>query len=144
MKKIREKLLLLFLNLTWITLINARCESTEMVDGRRRCVVDCQWGNRVCECDVGYEECEFSLVVDELHSFVSYQILGVNPEQIRGSHGTVYNLNSVTGNGEAVRAGRTCSNYLDNSVANCTEPNWVDGKTFKVMLAINGEFPVQL
>ena len=40
----------------------ARCESNSVTsNGKRCCVVDCKWGNRVCECEAGYDECQFSL-----------------------------------------------------------------------------------
>ena len=94
------------------------------------------------ECPPGFEECEFSMDLDELKSFVSYQILlDDERDQVRGSHGTIYNLDSVTGEPVAVRQGRTCSNYTDKSTVNCTEPNWVDGKNFKVIITLNGVIP---
>ena len=143
MEIIRGALLLLTLNLITCVLINGVCDSVSKESGDRdRCVVKCEWGDHVCECPPGFEECEFNMDVDEIKSFVSYQILRNNErKQLRGSHGTIYNLDSVTGEPVAVRMGRTCSNYTDNSTVQCTEPNWVDGINFKVMIAINGVVP---
>ena len=143
MEIIRRGLLLLLLNLTCAILINAECDSTSTGAGdRAHCVVTCGWGDHVCECPTGFQECEFNMDLDELKSFVSYQILLDNERnQVRGSQGTIYNLNSVTGEPVAVRENRTCSNFRDNSIVNCTEPNWVDGKNFKVILSLNGVVP---
>ena len=96
----------------------------------------------MCECPVGFEECEFTMDVHELKSFISYQILLDNEgKQVRGFDGTIYNLDNVTGEAVPVRANRTCSNFMDRSKANCTEPNWVDGTNYKVTIAINGVIP---
>ena len=143
MEIFRGALLLLILNLICPILINAVCDSISKGLGNRdHCVVKCEWVDHVCECPPDYEECEFNMDIDELKSFVSYQILRDNDRnQVRGSHGTIYNLDSITGEPVAVRSGTICSDYTDNSTVQCTEPNWVDGINFKVIKAINGVIP---
>ena len=120
-----------------ITLINATCKETRTVDGRQRCIVSCDYGVKVCECEVGYE-CEFSLNIERLTTFTSYRILG-GLERRLGISGVSYNINS-SGHEEPSGSG-DCSNYLDSSMFNCTEPNWVDGKNYRSIIALNGLVP---
>ncbi|KAI6650315.1 L-ascorbate oxidase-like [Oopsacas minuta] len=136
---LREVLLLVLLYITWITTVSATCQSTEIVDGKKRCVVECGWGDRVCECEVGYDECELTMTATQIKTFASYQVLGVKPNQILGSAGTVYNLDNVTGEPIPV-INSTCKNYIDNSTF-CITPNWVDGKNYKVVYTLNGVIP---
>ena len=118
----------------------ASCLSNTVVDEKSRCVVDCKWGNRVCECDTGYDECQFSLEIDEFYSFTSYEILGNEETQVRGTHGVIYSINS-TGHAVPISTTGKCSSYEHNPTYNCTIPNWTNSLNFKVIIGINGLLP---
>ena len=119
----------------------ARCESNSVTsNGKRRCVVDCKWGNRVCECEAGYDECQFSLDIGEMYSFTSYEILGNEETQVRGSHGVIFSINA-TGHAVPISTNSKCSNYESNPTYNCTVPNWTNGRDFKVIIGVNSLLP---
>ena len=120
-----------------ITLINSDCTDKRTVDGRQRCIVNCGYGVKVCECEVGYE-CEFSLNIERLTTFTSYRIIG-GLDRILGISGVSYHINA-SGYETASGVG-DCSNFRDSSVFNCTEPNWVDGKNYRSIIAVNGLVP---
>ena len=120
-----------------ITLINSFCIQRTTVDGRERCIVNCDYGVKVCECEAGYE-CEFSLNIERLTTFTSYRILG-GFERRLGISGVSYHINS-SGDEVPVAIG-DCQNYRDNSTFQCTEPNWVDGENYRSIIAVNGLVP---
>ena len=126
----RALLLLVLLGVTW-SRTEAACDSTSIVDGRNRCVVKCGFGDRVCECAVGFEECELTLVTAEIKTSASYLVVGDKPNQVLRPGSNLYNIDSVTGEAFSVTDG-TCDNYTDTSEFNCIEPNFVDGKTTKL------------
>ena len=132
-------LLLVLLSVTW-TLIEGVCESTKVVEGRNRCIVKCDYGDRICECEVGYKECELTLVAAEIKTSSSYLIVGEKPNQVLRPNSNLYNLDNVTGEAFSVVNG-TCQDYTDTTKFTCIEPNWVDGKNFKVVLTLNGVIP---
>ena len=121
----------------------ARCESNFIADNQKsRCVVDCKWGNPTCECESDYDECQFSLDIDELHSFTSYEILGDKRTLIRGSHGVIFNINS---SGHAVPVPtflpQKCRDFENNEDYNCTVPNWTNSLSFRLIIGVNGQLP---
>ena len=119
----------------------ARCEANSVTsNGKRRCVVDCKWGNRVCECEAGYDECQFSLDIDEMYSFTSYEILGNEETVVKGTHGVIYSINA-TGHAVPISTGSKCSDYESNPTYNCTIPNWTNSRDFKVIIGVNGLLP---
>ena len=135
----RVLLLLVLLVVTW-SKTEAACDSTEIVDGRNRCIVTCGYGDRVCECAVGFEECELTLITAEIKTSASYLVVGERPSQVLRPGSNIYNLDSVTGEAFSITNG-TCQDYTDTSQFNCIEPNWVDGKNFKLVLTLNGVIP---
>ena len=116
----------------------SNCSQKVLINGRERCMVQCGYGNKVCECDRSSEECMFTLNIERLTTFTSYRIIGES-NRILGISGVSYYINS-TGNENPLTIGE-CSNYLDNSTSQCTEPNWVDGKNYRSIIAINGIIP---
>ena len=119
----------------------AKCESNSVTsNGKRRCVVDCKWGNRVCECEAGYDECQFSLDIDEMYSFTSYEILGNEETLVKGTHGVIYSINA-SGHAVPISTGSKCSNFESNPTYNCTIPNWTNSRDFKVIIGVNGLLP---
>ena len=132
----RVLLLLVLLGVTW-SRTEAACDSTEIVNGRNRCIVTCGYGERVCECAVGFEECELTLVTAEIKTSASYLVVGDKPNQVLRPVSNIYNLDNVTGEAFSVVPG-VCDS---TSEFNCIEPNFVDGKNFKVVLTLNGVIP---
>lgn len=137
----------------WMTLLltvllstqecDARCESSSNAAGERsRCVVDCKWGSPACECESNYDECQFSLDIDELHSFTSYEILGDRRTMVRGSHGVIFSINS-TGHAVPVQTflPQKCLNFENNEQYNCTIPNWTNSLSFRMFIGVNGQIP---
>ena len=108
-----------------------------------RHVVECGYGIPVCECRASATVCEFDLEVDEIRSFTRYVRYenGEGPDAIivRGTQGVVFFINESTGEPEPVRKGRICSNYANTE--NCTDPQFVDGKTYRAIIAVNGQVP---
>ena len=135
----RLLLLLVLLGVTW-SRTEAVCDSTEIVNGRNRCIVKCGFGDKVCECAVGFEECELTLVTAEIKTSASYLVVGEKPNEVLRPGSNIYNINATTGEAFAIKSG-VCGDYTNNSQHNCTEPNWVDGKNFKVVLTLNGVIP---
>ena len=136
----QRMLLTAFMALLFLRNCEARCISNTIVDEKSRCVVDCKWGNRVCECETGYDECQFSLDIDEFYSFTSYEILGNEDTQVRGTHGVIYSINS-TGHAVPISTTGKCSNYENNPTYNCSIPNWTNSLNFKVIIGVNGLLP---
>ena len=108
-----------------------------------RHVVDCGYGVPVCECRQTAEECEFDLEVDEIRSFTRYRLYenneGGESIAIRGTQGVVFFINDTTGEPVPVSEGRACSNFAMRD--QCTDPQFVDGKTYRLIIAVNGQVP---
>lgn len=103
----------------------------------------CGYGMRVCECSERARICSFFLEVDEIMTFTSYQKLRVGEHEglyVRGKQAVVYNIDEETGEAQNHPAfeGNTCAT-INNS--QCTNPQFVDGKTYRMVIAVNGEIP---
>ena len=101
---------------------------------------DCGCGKQVCECRYDVKSCIFHLEVDEIRTFTSYQKYEVNGTTImyvRGAKGSVHFIDD-NGNIQPAQATGTCAN-LDYTM--CTEPQFVDGKTYRLGIAVNGQIP---
>ena len=119
-----------------ISLVYSSCSQKIMVDGRLRCVVSCGYGEKVCECEAGYE-CEFYLSIERLTSFTSYRILNGMSRRL-GISGVNYYINTE---GDELPVGEAeCSNYTNTAIP-CTGPNWVDGRNYRSIIAVNGLVP---
>ena len=102
----------------------------------------CEYGKSSCECNETAEFCIFNLEIDEIQTFTSYEKLFVNePTGIvtRGFEGVGYYFNEsgipvTLGNPER----QQCAT-LNNT--NCTNPQLVDGKTYRMAIAVNGQIP---
>ena len=109
--------------------------SSEFVD-----VPDCGYGERVCECKYNAKACTLYLEIDEIRTFASYQKYRVNDTTImfvRGAKGSVHFIDD-TGTIRPTNPTSTCAN-LDEDM--CTEPQFVDGKTYRLGIAVNGQIP---
>ena len=132
------------------------CLGVHMVTGQiDRDVVQCGLQQRVCECREDADECEFSLVIEELQTFVSYKIkrpitfsssqIGQSQEY-RLEEGTPYYLNAsgylqpwIDADDDEVAA---CLTFNENfGGIKCTVPQTVDGKTYRPFIGVNGLVP---
>ena len=100
----------------------------------------CEYGNPTCECDANVDVCKFNLEIDEIRTFTSYQKLSVDEPTgiaMRGSQGVIYYFGD-DGTPTPLQTDRTCS--MQDS-AKCTYPQFVDGKTYRLAIAVNGQIP---
>ena len=101
---------------------------------------DCGYGKRVCECKSTAKSCTFSLEIDEIRTFTSYQLNKINNDTImfvRGVKGTIHFIDD-SGTVKPVNSRGTCS-VLDDTM--CSEPQFVDGKTYRLGISVNGQIP---
>ena len=119
-----------------------------------RHVVPCGVQQRVCECRQDADECEFTLVIEELQTFVSYKIeeeVTFAGETVdRGTpnysleEGTPYYLNASgflqSGlDADEIAACQTKTEQFNT--IKCTVPQTVDGKTYRPYIGVNGLVP---
>ena len=115
-----------------------------------RHVVQCDTQRKVCECRETADECEFSLLIEELHTFMSYEVKRMSTDGViltREEEGKPFYFNST---------GHLIPSFLfrddeddtdcvifdeDFSGARCTTPLTVDGKTYRPLIAINSLIP---
>ena len=100
---------------------------------------NCEYGNPTCECSSLVEVCTFNLEIDEIRTFTSYQKLVMDEPTgiaMRGTEGVIYYFGD-DGKPTPLQ-NRTCSTQ-DNT--NCTYPQFVDGKTYRLAVAVNGQIP---
>ena len=118
-------------------LYNARDHLLTLIQTPRdRHVVDCGYAVPVCECRRSADECEFDLEVDEMRTFTSYQTFSAGGKTFRGTIlGVIFNIND-DGDLQPIRDNTLCS---DNP--NCTNPLLVDGKSYRLVFAVNGQMP---
>ena len=117
--------------------------SLTMVETTDIDIPSCGYGSRVCECSRRASICTFFLEIDEIRTFTSYQKFGVGEDEglfVRGKQGVIYNIDEGTGEGQSHpnHQGRTCATINNTQ---CTNPQFVDGKTFRMAIAVNGEIP---
>jgi len=102
--------------------------------------LNCEYGKPTCECRANVDLCTFNLEIDEIRTFTSYQKLLVDgPTGIatRGSQGVIYYFDE-DGTPTPLQRNRTCSTQ---DSAKCTYPQFVDGKTYRLTIAVNGQIP---
>ena len=101
----------------------------------------CEYGNSSCECKEEADVCIFNLEIDEIQTFTSYQKFFVNePTGIatRGFEGVGYYINE---SGIPLPLGDPRAQCATLNNANCTSPQFVDGKTYRMAIAVNGQIP---
>lgn len=126
-----------------------------------RHIVPCGPQQKVCECRETADECEFTLLVEELQTFVAYELEGpddnpgfVSAEQvalrdvsIRLEEGKPFYINS---SGYIVPSfisrdddgDSDCVTFNEDfEGVECTVPLTVDGRTYRPCIAINGQVP---
>ena len=100
----------------------------------------CVHGNPSCECNANADVCTFNLEIDEIRTFTSYQKLSQDAGRgiaMRGTQGVIYYLDD-NGTPQPLQEDRKCA-VLDT--AECTDPQFVDGKTYRLAIAVNGLIP---
>lgn len=101
----------------------------------------CSHGTPVCECKPEAETCVFNLEIDEIRTFTSYRKIPSGSEyDVQDTHGVVY---SIGADGEIrplkQHKDRYCAKHLN--FVNCSEPQFVDGKTYRMAIGVNGQIP---
>ncbi|PFX15861.1 Laccase-16 [Stylophora pistillata] len=102
--------------------------------------LNCEYGNPTCKCRKWKKVCIFNLEIDEIRTFTSYQKLSDDEPTgiaLRGAQGVSYYFDRH-GIPLPLQSNRTCST-LDR--AKCTYPQFVDGKTYRLAIAVNGQIP---
>ncbi|XP_067019270.1 uncharacterized protein [Acropora muricata] len=102
--------------------------------------LNCEYGNPSCECDANVDVCRFNLEIDEIRTFTSYRKLSVDETTgiaIRGPEGVIYYFGD-DGKPTPLQTDRTCSMQ---DITKCTYPQFVDGKTYRLAIAVNGQIP---
>ena len=103
-------------------------------------ILNCEYGKPACECEKENETCRFNLEIDEIKTFTSYrkifedELTGV---AMRGTKAVIYYF-AENGTALPLNLDPPCS-MLDNT--NCTNPQFVDGKTYRLAIAVNGQIP---
>lgn len=101
----------------------------------------CNHGTPVCECKPEADTCIFNLEIDEIRTFTSYRKIPIGSEyDVQDTHGVVY---SIGADGEQrpleQHKERYCAKQFNS--ANCSEPQFVDGKTYRMAIGVNGQIP---
>ncbi len=106
-------------------------------------LLKCGYGIPICECHPSAKVCVFNLEVDEIMTFTSYKKYPVSAGDglfIRGGAGVIYQINK-NGNTEPLEQyqSKFCANI--SNAADCTDPQFVDGKTYRMAIGVNGQIP---
>ena len=102
-----------------------------------RDVVECGFHNPVCKCNKDADECEFDFEVDELRTFTRYPTYPSS--KVRAPHEVLVYIDD-DGSVKALdpRDDNNCANL---SSTDCTEPQFVDGTSYRLALSVNGRIP---
>ena len=120
--------------------------------------VPCGTQQKVCQCRETADECEFTLLIEEIHTFVAYELDTSNEDYVptqddqqntltREEEGTPFYINStgylvpsfthIDGDGDL-----DCNTFdEDFKTVKCNIPLTVDGKTYRPVVAVNGQVP---
>ena len=103
----------------------------------------CGFENPICTCKESASTCIFNLEIDEIQTFTSYQKLRHDDRSsmyIRGTQGVSYFIKDGVEKSHKAYNGRSCSKQTFNETR-CTYPQYVDGKTFREAIGVNGQIP---
>ena len=103
----------------------------------------CGYETPVCECNPEADICIFNLEIDEIRTFTSYQKFPVGAGEgifVRGNQGVIYSIGS-DGEQKPLRQyeERECAKNF--SPTKCSYPQFVDGKTYRMAIGVNGLIP---
>ncbi len=105
----------------------------------------CGYGKPVCECRDTAAVCIFNLEIDEIRTFTSYRKYLVDEGEgmfVRGVQGVLYHINNGTIEYLPQYSDRHCAK--DFTPAECSDPQFVDGKPIEWLLASTGRYQDQL
>ena len=122
------------------TVYNSKIEKEINLEWVHQETLTCEYGNPSCKCMAHAEICKFYLEVDEVRTFTSYQKLSVDEPTgiaLRGAEGVSYYFDK-NGIRLPLQSNRTCSTLDPDK---CTYPQFVDGKTYRMAISINGLIP---
>jgi FtsP/CotA-like multicopper oxidase with cupredoxin domain len=116
--------------------------------------VECRDQQATCECDSTKKTCHFRLEIEELRTFASYIVGSDGEERTRGIAGDTYYYSSkgfatsLPGQSKPknVLEYGNCWNKNINKIEdfkshNCSIPMIVDGRTYRMYIAVNGQLP---
>lgn len=104
----------------------------------------CGYGVPVCECNENATTCIFNLEIEEIMSFSSYKKFEINSTEglyIRGAQGVLYSINNETGEPQPHPAYSSRDCAKKENTDQCSSPQFVDGKTYRMIIAVNGQVP---
>ena len=94
-----------------------------------------------CECKPEADTCVFHLEIDEIRTFTSYRRIPIGSEyNVQDTHGVVYSI-GADGKQRPLEQhkDRYCAKHFN--FANCSKPQFVDGKTYCMVIGVNGQIP---
>ena len=106
--------------------------------------VPCGFDTPVCECKLKAKVCIFNLEVDEIRTFTSYPKRAVGGKGeglfVRDQQGAMHHI-TKDGKQEPLEQYKEtpCGDNFDS--ATCSDPMFVDGKTYRMGIAVNGQIP---
>ena len=103
----------------------------------------CGYGTPVCECNPDKAQCIINLEIDEIRTFTSYRKFPVEDGDgifVRGAQGVVYEIND-DGEMEYLEQYKTRHCAANFNSDNCSDPQFVDGKTYRMAIGVNGQIP---
>ena len=123
-----------------------------------RHVVPCGPQHSACECRESADECEFTLLVEELQTFVAYELetndnpgyapvdqVGLRDVPTRTEEGIPFYINATGSLIPSFPASNgDCSIYdedFSGASPQCTVPITADGRTYRPCIAVNGRVP---
>ena len=124
-----------------------------------RHAVPCDVQRTVCECRETADECEFTLLIEELQTFTAYKVRTTDPGFVSVDQLDIQSLKEreeegkpfyINGTGDLIPSfvfpdddqDSVCITYNEDfSGAKCTVPLTVDGRTYRPCIAVNGQVP---
>ncbi len=109
-------------------------------------IVPCNDQDKVCDCGDDSTLCEFTLDVEDIQTFTSYEIRNGQIQTVKFPGSTFYLDDDASYRSSLPGSTAPCGGLdgPDESMfreAGCSEPLTVDGKTFRFVQAVNGRIP---
>ena len=116
-------------------------------------IVDCADQQESCSCNKTATACQFRLDIEELQTFTSYRINSNGDIVSRGTPGDSYYITrngytaSIPSSSESIPERGPCwsdsllASYKDFEDMNCSLPMFVDGRSYRSFIAVNGRIP---
>ena len=108
----------------------------------------CGYGEPVCECDPHADECSIFLEIDEIMTFTSYGKNHIGKQEglaMRGKKGALNLIDKKSGkivpHPSHVSSPCAANEHGEINSDKCTEPQFVDGKNYRMVIGVNGQVP---